>query len=85
LRRRIRPPPPAGDAGGILSPREEVLRLLVAGETDRAIAEALFLSVRTVEGHVARICGKLGVRTRTAAAAAAIAEGLVASAPAATA
>jgi DNA-binding NarL/FixJ family response regulator len=61
-----------------LTPREqEVLGLLAAGKTDREIAEALFVSVRTVEGHVARIFGKLGVRTRTAAATVAIAAGHV--------
>ncbi len=61
-----------------LSAREdEVLRLLVAGQSDREIAETLFLSVRTVERHVARILAKLGVRTRTAAVSAAIAAGLV--------
>jgi DNA-binding NarL/FixJ family response regulator len=46
--------------------------------TNPAIAAALFLSVRTVENHGARIFAKLGVRTRTAAAAAA---GHVAPAP----
>ena len=78
-------PPPAASAGTIagdryaLSRRErDVLVLLVAGQTDREIAEALFLSVRTVEGHVARLLGKIGVPTRTAAASAAIAAGLVA-------
>jgi non-specific serine/threonine protein kinase len=61
-----------------LTPREsEILCLLVAGHTDRAIAEALFLSVRTVEAHVARILAKLGVHSRTAAVAAALAAGLV--------
>jgi DNA-binding CsgD family transcriptional regulator len=59
----------------------EIVRLLVAGKTDREIAAALFVSVRTVEHHVARIFGKLGVRTRTAAATAAIVAGLVAPAP----
>jgi DNA-binding NarL/FixJ family response regulator len=39
--------------------------------TNPAIAAALFLSVRTVENHVAHILAKLGVRTRTAAATAA--------------
>ena len=72
---------PAGDgssAGQIVLidvARARVLRLLVAGKTDREIADALFLSVRTVEHHVARILGKLDVHTRTAAAA--IAAGLL--------
>jgi predicted ATPase/DNA-binding CsgD family transcriptional regulator len=66
-----------------LTPREsEVLRRLVAGQTDREIAAALFLSVRTVEHHVARIFGKLGVRTRTAAATTAVAAGLARPGPA---
>ncbi|HEV2072325.1 MAG TPA: LuxR C-terminal-related transcriptional regulator [Thermomicrobiales bacterium] len=56
---------------------EEVLRLVSAGESDREIAEKLFLSVRTVEAHVTRIRTKLGVRTRTAAVTAAIAAGLM--------
>jgi non-specific serine/threonine protein kinase len=61
-----------------LTSREiEVLRMLVAGLPDRAIAETLFLSVRTVEAHVARILNKLGVHTRTAAVSAAILAGLV--------
>jgi DNA-binding NarL/FixJ family response regulator len=46
--------------------------------TNPDIAAALFLSVRTVENHVAHILTKLGVRTRTAAATAA---GLDAPAP----
>jgi predicted ATPase/DNA-binding CsgD family transcriptional regulator len=61
-----------------LSPREkEVLRQLAAGQTDREIAATLYLSVRTVEAHVARIHAKLGVRTRTAAVTIAVASGLV--------
>jgi non-specific serine/threonine protein kinase len=69
---------PAGDAGGSLTPREaEVLHLLGSGMTDPAIAAALFISVRTVENHVARIFAKLGVRTRTAAVSAAISSGLI--------
>ena len=61
-----------------LTARElDVLRLLVAGRSNPEIAEALFVGVRTVEGHVAHIFAKLGVRTRTAAATAAIASGLV--------
>jgi ATP/maltotriose-dependent transcriptional regulator MalT len=53
-----------------LSPRElEVLRLLAAGETNRAIASRLVLSQRTVDRHVSNIYGKLGVSTRAAATA----------------
>jgi DNA-binding NarL/FixJ family response regulator len=56
---------------GLLTPREtEILRLLVAGLPDRTIAAELFLSVRTVENHVARILAKLDVHARTAATAA---------------
>ena len=64
---------------GRLTPREtEIARLLVLGLTDPEIADTLFISVRTVENHVAHILAKFGVHTRTAAAAAAIAAGVVA-------
>jgi DNA-binding NarL/FixJ family response regulator len=70
--------PRVGSADGALTPREgEILRLLASGNTDPAIAAALFISVRTVENHVARIFAKLGVRTRTAAVTTAIASGLI--------
>ncbi len=63
---------------GLLSPREmDVLRLIEAGMTNREIASALFISRRTAQGHVARILGKLDVRTRTAAVTAAHREGLL--------
>jgi len=62
-----------------LTAREsEILLLLATGMTDPEIADALFISVRTVEHHVANVCRKLGVRTRTAAMSTAIAAGLVA-------
>jgi predicted ATPase/DNA-binding CsgD family transcriptional regulator len=66
------------DRAGIkLSPREvEVLRLIEAGRSDREIAAALFISVRTAETHVARLLAKLGVRTRGEAVKAALAAGL---------
>jgi DNA-binding NarL/FixJ family response regulator len=70
---------PASSSGVTLTRREaEILRLLSSGMTDPAIAAVLFISVRTVEQHVARLLRKLGVRTRTAALASAIAIGLVA-------
>lgn len=53
-----------------LSARErDVLRLLAAGHTDREIADALTISPRTAETHVAAILRKLGVRNRSEAAA----------------
>ncbi|MEA2512088.1 MAG: hypothetical protein QOJ59_1575, partial [Thermomicrobiales bacterium] len=53
-----------------LSAREiEVLRLLVAGHTDREIGGVLFISPRTVNVHVANLRGKLGVSSRAAAVA----------------
>jgi DNA-binding CsgD family transcriptional regulator/tetratricopeptide (TPR) repeat protein len=61
-----------------LSPRElEVVRLIAAGRTNSAIATELFLSEKTVARHVSNIFGKLGVGTRTAAAAYAYEHGLV--------
>ena len=54
----------------LLSPRElEVLRLVATGATNRAIAEQLVLSERTVDRHVSNIFGKLGVSSRAAATA----------------
>jgi DNA-binding CsgD family transcriptional regulator len=53
--------------GSQLSPREEeVLRLAALGQTNREIADALVLSPRTVESHLAKGMRKVGVRTRRA-------------------
>jgi DNA-binding CsgD family transcriptional regulator len=61
-----------------LTPRElDVLRLLVAGKTDREIAEELFISPRTAQGHVGSIYAKLGVGSRAAAVTASFQLGLV--------
>jgi DNA-binding CsgD family transcriptional regulator len=60
---------PVLDAHG-LTPRElQVLRLLAAGHTNKAIAAELVLSKRTVDRHVSNIFGKLGVSSRAAATA----------------
>ncbi len=63
---------------GQFSDRElEVLRLVVAGETDAAIAEKLFMSVRTVKQHVQTMRDKTGFRNRTELAVRARESGLV--------
>ncbi|MGF1570485.1 MAG: response regulator [Nodosilinea sp.] len=52
-----------------LSPREqEVLKLISRGFSNREIAQALFISERTVRNHVSSILGQLQLRDRTQAA-----------------
>jgi DNA-binding CsgD family transcriptional regulator len=65
----LRRPTASRDTHG-LSPRElQVLRLVAAGETNKAIAAALVLSERTVDRHVSNIFTKLRVSSRAAATA----------------
>jgi DNA-binding NarL/FixJ family response regulator len=53
-----------------LTPRElQVLRLVAAGDTNKAIAAKLVLSERTVDRHVSNILAKLDVSSRAAATA----------------
>jgi DNA-binding NarL/FixJ family response regulator len=47
----------------------QVLRMVATGATNRAIADELVLSVRTVDRHVSNIFVKLGVSSRAAATA----------------
>ena len=61
---------------GLTRREVDVLRLLAAGRTNHEIAAALYLSVRTVERHVANIYGKIGARGRASATAYAFAHGL---------
>ena len=57
-------------SGAALTPREtEVLSWLAKGKTNRDIADILGMSPRTVNKHLEHIFEKLGVETRTAAAA----------------
>ncbi|MBI4491703.1 MAG: response regulator transcription factor [Chloroflexi bacterium] len=58
------------DTGATLTPREvEVLRSIAAGASNLDIAAQLVISERTVKTHVTSILGKLGVSSRTQAAA----------------
>ena len=50
----------------LLTPQErEVLLALVVGSSNRAMADALALSVKTVETHASRVLAKLGLANRT--------------------
>jgi DNA-binding CsgD family transcriptional regulator len=61
----LRPPAPLE-----LTPTEERVAALVAGgHTNREVAQALFVSVHTVEDNLRRIYRKLGIRSRTELAA----------------
>ena len=62
------PTRPNRSSGGLLSEREsEVLSLVAEGFSDAQVAENLFVSPRTVGGHLTGIYRKLGVKSRTAA------------------
>ncbi len=64
-------------ATGILTPRQiDVIRLLAQGCTDQEIADRLSISRRTATTHVANIFTKLGISSRTAAAAYAARHGI---------
>ena len=56
-------------AGGLSRREVEVLRLVATGKTNRAIAEELFISERTVERHVSNLFVKLDLSSRAAATA----------------
>jgi non-specific serine/threonine protein kinase len=76
---RLAPTEPSGaELPAPLSAREiEVLHLLSIGKSDREIGAALFISYRTVNGHVANIYRKLGVNSRPAAVTEAVRQGLL--------
>ena len=67
----------ASPPGGLSAREVEVLRFVAAGLTNRAIADALTISERTVDRHVSNIFTKLDVSTRAAATAFAYEHGLV--------
>jgi len=53
------------DSGDALTPAESrVVELIATGLTNRAVAERLVISPKTVEAHVARAYVKLGIRSR---------------------
>jgi DNA-binding NarL/FixJ family response regulator len=52
---------------GLTEREREVIEQVAAGKTNREIAQALFLSTRTIDRHLARIFEKLNVHSRAAA------------------
>ena len=60
---------PSVDAHGLTARELQVLPLVAAGRTNKAIAAELVLSERTVDRHVSNIFAKLGVSSRAAATA----------------
>jgi LuxR family transcriptional regulator, maltose regulon positive regulatory protein len=71
-------PAPEQPLEALTAREREILELLAGGLTNREIAQRLVLSARTVETHVARVTGKLGVNSRARAVARAVALGIVA-------
>lgn len=53
---------------GLTAREREVLSLIIAGASNREIAESLYISERTVKNHITHILSQLNVRDRTQAA-----------------
>jgi DNA-binding CsgD family transcriptional regulator len=70
-------PRPSSSHRGLTRRELDVIRRIAAGQTDREIARALFLSPRTVETHVRHIKEKLNCRSRADTARRAAELGLV--------
>jgi len=69
---------PQTETDSTLTPREsQILRLLADGHSNKALANKLFVTENTVETHLRRIYGKLGIRSRTQAVAKALENGLI--------
>ena len=61
-----------------LTAREfEILQLVLAGYTNKAIAAEIYISEKTVEFHLDHIYNKIGVRTRVMASVWAVQQGIL--------
>jgi DNA-binding NarL/FixJ family response regulator len=70
--------PASADLSALSERERDVLALLGRGLSNKAIAARLYLSVRTVEGHLAKLYAQLDVHSRTEAALIAVQSGLTA-------
>jgi len=69
--------PPDTNGGQVLTPKErEIVAQLARGASNKAIAEALFVTPATVKTHLAHIYAKLGARSRHEALSQAFAMGI---------
>ena len=59
----------APSSGALTSTERRVAELVAQGLQTKQVAAELFVSPKTVEGHLTKIYGKLGVRSRTELAA----------------
>jgi DNA-binding CsgD family transcriptional regulator len=55
----------ASELEGLTPTEQRVAELVAAGQTNREVADALFISIKTVEVNLTRIYRKLGVRSRS--------------------
>jgi DNA-binding CsgD family transcriptional regulator len=53
------------EASALTAPEQRIAALAAGGSTNREIAAACFVSVKTVEASLSRVYRKLGVRSRT--------------------
>jgi DNA-binding NarL/FixJ family response regulator len=78
VRRAGSPAPESARQAGLLTAREiEVVRLVANGLTNRAVADRLGISEKTVARHLSNIFTKLGLSSRAAATAYAYRQGLL--------
>ena len=70
-----------GDSEDLSEREERVLQLLAEGKSNRDIAEAMFISDRTVQAHLTRIFAKMGVSSRLEAVLTAIRRGWLSLSP----
>ena len=71
------PPAEKDKFGGLTAREREVAALIAQGKSNKEIAEAMTVGVKTVETYVTRVLGKLGFDSRVQVATWAIEQGLL--------